>query len=304
MLAPDVTLTDDELRSLATSDLAVAGTDAVFRVEGVGALNCLQGLFTNDLLKPGLPSLHWGAFLTPKGMIITDAWVRRDDLGAWLIVPGQARGRVTELLKRTIPPRLARAVDTTNEVAVRRLFGRADRVPQGDAFARPSGPAPFTALVVSRDPATSDAVLSDAGWRFAPMALAEGVRVAAGWPALDREIDGKTIPQEARFDELHGVSYEKGCYTGQETVARVHFRGHVNRQLRGLEWREGPPLTSTVSRDGAPVGTIRTLLQAGDRIVALAVLRRELAVGDAVEAGNARATVAALPFEPGLLHRG
>ena len=59
-------------------------------------------------------------------------------------------------------------------------------------------------------------------------------RVEAGWPEWGVDIDDTTIPQEANFDELHAISYTKGCYTGQETVARVHFRGHVNRHLRGL----------------------------------------------------------------------
>src|SRR2546422_1651177 len=50
----------------------------------------------------------------------------------------------------------------------------------------------------------------------------------------------KTIPQEVRFDVIGGVSYTKGCYTGQETVSRLHFRGHPNRQLRGLAFEQPP----------------------------------------------------------------
>jgi len=62
----------------------------------------------------------------------------------------------------------------------------------------------------------------------------EIARVEAGRPEWGLDIDDNTIPQEANFDELHAISYTKGCYVGQETVARVHFRGHVNKHLRGI----------------------------------------------------------------------
>ena len=72
-------------------------------------------------------------------------------------------------------------------------------------------------------------------------------RILAGWPALGAEIDERTLPQEVRYDEIGGVSYTKGCYTGQETVARLHFRGHPNRELRGLWWRSDEPERSTAA---------------------------------------------------------
>ena len=59
-------------------------------------------------------------------------------------------------------------------------------------------------------------------------------RVEAGRPEWGIDMDDNTIPQEANFDALHAISYTKGCYVGQETVARVHFRGHVNKHLRGV----------------------------------------------------------------------
>ena len=64
-------------------------------------------------------------------------------------------------------------------------------------------------------------------------------RVEAGRPEWGIDIDDNTIPQEANFDALHAISYTKGCYVGQETVARVHFRGHVNRPCGGAGSRDG-----------------------------------------------------------------
>ena len=62
---------------------------------------------------------------------------------------------------------------------------------------------------------------------------------------LGHEIVEKTLVQEVRYDEIGGVSYTKGCYTGQETVARLHFRGHTNRELRGLRWMSAPAAETT-----------------------------------------------------------
>ena len=90
---------------------------------------------------------------------------------------------------------------------------------------------------------------------------AEAARILAGWPALGAEIDERTLPQEARFDELGGVSYTKGCYLGQETVARIHFRGHPNRELRGLEWEDAAPLEGMeIAGGGREAGRVRSTL--------------------------------------------
>nr|MBA2627274.1 hypothetical protein [Gemmatimonadales bacterium] len=92
----------------------------------------------------------------------------------------------------------------------------------------------------------------------------------------------------------------KGCYTGQETVARLHFRGHTNRELRGLRW-EGAELPDgrTVMRAGKEAGTVRSTLMLEDRVLGLAVLRREVQNGDVVDAGGRPAVVVALPFGAG-----
>jgi folate-binding protein YgfZ len=124
-------------------------------------------------------------------------------------------------------------------------------------------------------------------------------RILAGWPALGMEIDEKTLPQEVRYDEIGGVSYTKGCYTGQETVARVHFRGHTNRELRGLAWRGSGPESAegrSIVAGEKEVGTVRSTLRVGDRTLGLAVIRREVEPGAEVVAGGRGATVVRLPF--------
>ncbi len=299
----------------------VRAAPAVFRVEGPGALSCLQGLLTNDLDKPGPGSLVYGALLTPKGMIILDLWALRDDTGFTLMVPPDAAPVARDLFRKSLPPRLARVTDQTGEWAVLWLLGGAvglhtsaaglGTLPEGGRVARreldgePSmvgaGPpqAWFRGVLVGNHAAIEGALrnLSAQGVVEGDEADAQAARILAGWPALGSEIGEKTLPQEVRYDEIGGVSYTKVCYTGQETVARVHFRGHPNRELRGLAWNSTEPLTGTaVATEDRAVGEIGSVVETPHRRFGLAVIRREIEPGTAVSAGGRPAVVQLLPF--------
>lgn len=299
-LAPHLSLTDEQFSVFRTQRHAIPVDDALFRIEGAGAIDCLQGLLTNDVVKAATGTAVWGAFLTPKGMIVTDAWVLRDERAAWVLVPGTVREAMQQLFARTIPPRLAKVTDRSDDTRVRWLCGGAPAVALGAEMFSPQGVAPFTALLLSPDPALTDARLSLHSWNTAPAGYADIAKLLLGWPSLGREIDERTLPQEVRFDELGGVRYDKGCYTGQETVARLHFRGHTNRVLRGVCWAPGDrPTDATVSDGENVVGTLRTLAQLGDRSLALAMIRREVGLGDTVRAGDSEGVVVEPPFDLG-----
>jgi folate-binding protein YgfZ len=301
----------------------VARTEAaVFRVEGAGAVDCLQGLLTNDLVKPGQHSLVYGAMLTPKGMIVVDLWVIRQPERLTLIAPADARDAALELMRRQLPPRLAALTDVTGEVEVAWLAGgqgfstlaRSGLRPLPDAAGRVTtvacepvpivlalahDAAPFTALAVGPREAVAavSAALALAGAHPGAADDLEAARILAGWPARDAEIDERTLPQEVRYDEIGGVSYTKGCYVGQETVARLHFRGHTNRELRGLLWFDPHPLSGDVIMSGdRQVGTVRSVLALEDRRLGLAPIRREVEPGATVVAGGRDARVVPLPF--------
>lgn len=296
-MAFDVVLSPESVRALSEGHHALAADVAVFRLEGTGTTSCLQGMFTNDVAKMAPDGLIWGAFLTPKGMILTDAWVRRDGEAAWVIVPAGAGETVRNLFERTVPPRLAKVRDVTAAHTVRWLVGADAALPTRLPVAVPSGPAPFRGLVVAEMPeADVQEILRDSGWLPAPKEWSAAARLLAGWPALGREIDERTLPQEVAFDELMGVRYDKGCYTGQETVARLHFRGHANRVLRGVLWESGVvPNGIEIVQGERSVGTLRTTGQLGARVAALALVRREVDVGAMVIAGGATAVIIELP---------
>src|SRR6267143_1039243 len=177
--------------------------------------------------------------------------------------------------------------------------------------ARTSDVAPFVfQLTMAADQVGAmQGRLVDAGAHAATPAALELARILAGWPRLASEVDEKTIPQEVRFDEIGGVSYTKGCYTGQETVSRLHFRGHANRHLRGLLFEADPPATpasgwSAVTHEERDVGRVTSIAWLPDgggsvlgRWIGLAIMRREVPLGATVRAAGREARVVGLPFD-------
>ena len=165
-------------------------------------------------------------------------------------------------------------------------------------MARPHALAPWPAIIVGST-AECDTIadaLEHAGSRRSGQDDLEAARILAGWPAQGREFDARTLPQEVRFEELGGVSYTKGCYVGQETVARVHFRGHVNRLLRGVAWEGAPPEQDEITLGTKSVGRMTSAMQVEERGYGLAMIRREVEPGAAVAIGGVPATVERLPF--------
>lgn len=318
-------LTPSQLTQLSGGPVVATVPAGVFRIEGPGALDCLQGLLTNDLAGRGTNSVIYGALLTPKGMIVVDGWVLRLSDRHFFLCDASGRERAAEIFRRSLPPRLARFADVSDtwkvlwvlgkatgailaaaDGGVAREPGRVTETGGGGLVAMGTAASPFEAIVLGEH-----AVVSGIRSRLVEAGAAEGnetmigaAMVLAGWPALGREIEERTLPQEVRFDELEGVSYSKGCYTGQETVARIHFRGHVNRVLRGIVFEGESPLADPrVTVGGKEVGTVHSSTSAAGALLCLSVIRREVGEGDEVLAGERSGRVVALPFSTPPAHR-
>jgi folate-binding protein YgfZ len=98
-------------------------------------------------------------------------------------------------------------------------------------------------------------------------------RIESGVPRWEREIDDRILPAEAGLDETH-ISFSKGCYPGQEPVARLHFRGHPNRGLRVVELDELPEYDAPLLHDEREVGRVTSAARREDgSVVALAYVR-------------------------------
>ena len=101
-------------------------------------------------------------------------------------------------------------------------------------------------------------------------------RIESGVPRWEHEIDDRILPAEAGLDATH-ISFSKGCYPGQEPVARLHFRGHPNRRLRVLALDELPGPDAPLLHEGREVGRVTSAARREDgTVVALAYVRTEV----------------------------
>jgi len=101
-------------------------------------------------------------------------------------------------------------------------------------------------------------------------------RIEAGVPRWGRELDDRILPAEAGLETTH-ISFSKGCYPGQEPVARLHYRGHPNRGLRVLELADVPEYDAELVHDGKVVGRVTSAARRTDgSVVALAYVRAEV----------------------------
>jgi folate-binding protein YgfZ len=312
------------------------------RVSGERAAEMVAGLVTNDVtgLAPGQGC--YAAALTAKGKIVADVRVFVEEGSVLTDAPPRAAEGWAAMVKKFVNPRVAPHADETARLRDIGLFGPNARhvvsamtgvqapaltalAPYAHATVQIDGTTVLVASIPDLGmegfelivPAESHAALwqraVDAGATPAGLEAWEIARVEAGRPEWGLDIDDSTIPQEANFDELHGISYTKGCYVGQETVARVHFRGHVNKHIRGVRAAgvEPPPRGATLHDEaGAQVGDIRSAVRSpmlGG--IALAMVRRDVAPGTQLMARwqtesaiaergleERRVDIAALPF--------
>jgi folate-binding protein YgfZ len=221
------------------------------------------------------------------------------------------------MIRKYINPRIAPYHDATSELSDVGLFGRGARdllsnvfeVDEKDLAALPpyghvarafgSGTViiarvpemdvdGFELFVAATDAASLKSALTEAGAGAGSSETWEIARIESGRPVWGVDMDDTTLPQEANFDDLGAISYTKGCYIGQETVARVHFRGHVNRFLRKLRFvsRPAPPKgAELLDESGKVIGDIRSVaLSPRYGGVGLGMVRREVLPGTTLQA--------------------
>ena len=303
---------------------------------GAKSADVLTGLVTSDVLAltPGHGS--YAAALTPKGKIIADVRIFAHTADFFADVPPRAAAGWWGMVRKFVNPRLAKYADVTQQTAelallgprsvdaMRRalgegasaaeslpLFGHIDLAtahgPVMVARVPDFGVESYALWVAAEARDTLHHALTEGGARPVGGGALEVARIEAGRPEWGVEMNDTTIPQEANFDELQAISYTKGCYTGQETVARVHFRGHVNRQLRGLRFSADEPLAvkaGLFDSEDKQVGEVRSV-SLSPRLggIALAMVRREVALQSELdvrwEGGDSTARVVELPFPHG-----
>jgi folate-binding protein YgfZ len=148
----------------------------------------------------------------------------------------------------------------------------------------------------SADTERVKAALLEAGAVEADEAIAEIVRVERGRPRYGIDLDDSVIPQEAGLNE-RAVSFTKGCYVGQETVARLFYKGKPNRHLRGLRLGEEVQPGTELRLGEREVGRLTSVARSPKLgAVGLALVRREAQPGDVHDAAGVSATLVELPY--------
>ncbi len=290
----------------------------------------LHGQATCEVKALGAGRGAYGFLLSPKGKVLADAVISaaQDRLRVEL-PPGVAAETAERLRRYVVADRVEiESLDATEGLLVAGpraaaalgalLAGEAppagwDHVERSDAEA-PLGVRGELRLGVpawrlsggSRALDTAAAALARAGAAEAGVDAVEAIRVERGIPRAGIDFDQRHFPQETGLEHW-AVSYTKGCYLGQEVVARIHYRGKVNHRLRGLRAPAGaaPGIGPLRDAEGAEAGALTTSIwsPAVGRSIGLAILHRRWAEPGTrlYAADGARMEVVALPFvEPSI----
>lgn len=317
----DLSTLEEEYRALRETCAVVDRSDAG-RIELIGAD---RQRFANAYLTCEVKALAPGngayGFLTSsQGRILSDVVVLALEDRLWMeVAPGQ-EGPIADHLKKyiladrvevrpladavpvsLIGPRAADVLGTdTSDPAwahgPRTVLGTEVRLQRGG----PAVPWNYTLWVAASEAPRLIEKLEGEGARRAGFEALEILRVEKGLPRFGRDYGPENFPQETGLEEA--VSYTKGCYLGQEVVARIHYRGGVQKMLRGLvfDGEKAPEPGTALLVDGREAGTVGSVVRspALDRTVGLTILhRRAAAPGTRLElAGGGAAEVRELPL--------
>ena len=273
---------------------AVAGTCELAWVDGPDAEGFLQGLLTNDVavLVPG--GSCRALLLDNTGHIHADMRVLRTAVQEFTLVTGVGHGdRLVKLLDEF---HFSEDVDIIGpeQFACVTLTGPVEATVLGADLVLP-GLVPDTTDVIGVD---ADAIIAAVGAVALDKTALEARRIAAGVPLFGVDFTTTNLVQEAGLEGA-AVAFDKGCYLGQETVARVHYRGQVNRRLRGIVLGGPAPVGATVRVGDRQVGVLTSVAESpAHGTIGLAILRREVDLGASIqiEGLDVSSIVVELPF--------
>jgi tRNA-modifying protein YgfZ len=326
MVTADMAHLDAEYRTLIEGcGLLDRSERGKLALSGSGAVEFLNGQVTNELAELQAGEGRYAAFLTHKGKMLGDLRIlatgedadrppselQLDTERAALqelfdMIRRFKVGYDVELHKRTLERGLLSLIGPESA-----RVASAEGLPEAEHANAPVELDGITALAIRTDvgidvlcdAADTDrlgAALRARGAQSVSEQAAECVRVERGRPRFGIDIDQTTIPQEAGLNE-RAVSFTKGCYVGQETVARLHWKGKPNRHLRGLRLSAPASTGDQLYLGERVVGQVGSFaLSPHHGAIALALVRREAEPGTTVLVGDSATTaeVVELPFVP------
>lgn len=269
-------------------------------VRGGEAVQFLDGLITNDVktLEDGAEML--AAFPNAQGRLIAVVRVRREaDRYLFETEAATHKALYDNLFRFTFAGDFF-VEDLSAEFAYFEVFGSEIVSLEADemkTFASPFGQSVF--IKREKDEAFCED-LTASGAVLVSEDLYDVLRVEHGVPRYGLDMDETTVVPELGIDAL--ISYNKGCYIGQEIIARIHFRGHVAKQLTGLVFNEGSEVAADAeltTAEGKPAGRITSTVYSPklERTIALGYVRYDfLEEGTKLNVSDGMAVTRKLPF--------
>ena len=294
-----------EQRALAgSSGLVDRSHRGVIRITGPDRLSWLHSITTQSLEKLAAGDTAEALILSPNGHVEHQLTLTDDGTAVWAHVEPGTAGPLLEFLESMRFMLRVEPADVSADYGVLTLMGPGRPDPPGAAAATLSAPFQVDLVVAREELAGLAAGLRSGGAELAGMWAYEALRIAAGRPRLGLDTDHKTIPHEVGWIET-AVHLSKGCYRGQETVARVHNLGHPPRRLVFLHLDGSadalPAHGDPVELAGAGVGFVGSAARHYELgPIALALIKRTVPV-DAVlsAAGIAAAQEFIVPPDAG-----
>ncbi|MBW3668832.1 MAG: hypothetical protein KY443_06425 [Actinobacteria bacterium] len=261
----------------------------VLRMTGPDAVSFLQGQVSQDVEGLAVGGSAWSLVLQPQGKV--DALVRLTRVADDTVVVDTDPGYGEPVLARL--NRFKLRVKADIDVLDWRCLAVRGATPAGEVVGVP-------AFGVGGDVIGEDVSVPD-GVPVCDLAAYDVLRIEHGWPAMGAELTERTIPAEAGIVD-RTVSFTKGCYTGQELVARIDSRGgNVPRRLRGLVVQGAAAAGAAVVVHGKEVGALTSVAASPaspDATVALAYVHRDVEPGAAASVDAVPAEVRSLPLVP------
>jgi tRNA-modifying protein YgfZ len=297
----ETVIATSEYELLTESAGAVDRSDrAKFVVRGGEAVDFLQGQVSNDVEALTSGGGCYATILTHKGKLRTDLRILRGEDWLWLDTEAIGHAVVRHMLETYSLGRDVRYEDVTESRAIVSLIGpaareRLDAAPPAEEHSFVEGAhGLYVATLLGVDVIGEPGL--DLGVDPVSEDTAECLRIEAGRPRLGLDMGSETMPQEAGIND-RAVSFTKGCYVGQETVARLHYKGKPNRRLLGLRLSEPAERGAEIRLGEKLVGRVASACES-PRFgpIALALIRREAEPGATVLVDGAEARVVELPF--------
>jgi len=251
--------------------------NGVVRLNGTERVSWLQGMVTNDVQRLASGMGCYAGHLNPQGRMVAQMVILRDDESLWLVLERTALGRLVSAFDKLLIMEDVQVTDASNELEILGLIGPTAQSVLESWLGEPLNlegayahrrikdyrvvvtELGYDVWVPREQTDTTLRALADSGATAIDHGTWDVLRTEAGLPVFGVDIDESTTMPELGE---RGISYDKGCYIGQEVVAKVKYIGHVNRRFVGLigEGSELPQTRSAIRKGGKDTGYVTTSL--------------------------------------------